>query len=244
MDRHARFEEKRDFLIEWVLEFHYTTPRILCSALGLNRQHQSNFFASLKKSGLFKFIRHPFIRENVIILSHQGRNYAFLLSELAESYSMTESRIIGSNLIHNLNVQQAVISRADLSRPFNFRFDKNVTEISKGKRPDAVYMKNGVWHALEVEITQKSRNRIYAGFLEQIENMKSEHYELVEYIFPSASLMSRYQKRFNDDFWPIVYRDKTGKFKQQIRDGEPVMADARSDKIRQRFSFTTGLPYQ
>ncbi|WP_417536640.1 hypothetical protein [Methylophaga sp.] len=244
MDSRARFIEKRDFLIEWLLEFQYTTPKVLCAALGLERKSQGYFLLSLDKSGLFKIVRSPMIREKVIILSHSGKLQAAMLSEKAESYTMIESRIAHTTLIHSLSIQMAMIQRASMTRPFAFRYDKNITNIATGKRPDAIYDHSGTLHALEVELTQKSSKRVYAGFFEQIENMKAGHYNHVEYVFPSEALMLLYKKRFDEEFWPLFYRDKHGKLKQQVRDGELVTADARSEKIRTRFSFNTEDLYQ
>ncbi len=128
MNKRARFEEKRNFVIHWLLEFQFSTPRVLCNALGLQRQNQGHFFSSLKKLGLFVFVRNPLLNEELLILSYQGKKYAAMLSPKADHYSMSSSRVAASTAIHSLCTQEAVISRCDTSLPFRFRHERFVSD--------------------------------------------------------------------------------------------------------------------
>lgn len=238
MNKHARYEEKRDLLICWILEFQYTTINIFCMVMKLKRTNQSRFILSLKKSGLFHFVKSPLHREEIIILSKLGREYSAMLSPKHESYSMTQSRITSSTLVHSLQIQKSIIRRCDdIKFPFNFFFEKSIHDIEVGKRPDALIDFDGTVTALEIELTQKNNKRIYLGFLEQIENMRQGHYANVEYVFLSDSMTRIYQNKFDAESWPKIERMKVGGIRQHLSAGELVYLEV-PEKIRDRFKFT------
>jgi hypothetical protein len=239
MNKRARFEEKRNFVVLWLLEFQFSTPRVICKAMGLVRENQGHFFSSLKKSGLFSFVRTPLINEEVLILNFQGKQYGAMLSPKAESYGMSSSRVASSTAIHSLCVQVALIERCSTAQPFTFQYERFIHDIEKHKRPDALMDLAGSVVALEVELTQKASKRIYLGYLDHIANMKAGLYSRVEYVFPSASLCAIYQGRFDAPEWPVFHRDKHGKVVRTLDAGEPVTANANSEAIRNRFSFVS-----
>ena len=239
MNKRARFDEKRDFVILWMLEFHVATRSILCGALGIKSKNQNSFFLSLKKSGLFEIVRHPLLSEQFWMLNFQGKQYAARLSEKAERYHATPSRVVNSTTVHTLCVQRAILElRPDgITTPVDFQPERMITTIEQQKRPDALLNEEGDVIALEVELTQKSRSRIYLGFMDHIENMKAQLYERVVYVFPTQALKDTYQRRFDQPQWPVHYRDKYGKIRAQMDGDSQVMANADSEAIRSRFTF-------
>ncbi len=243
MNKRARFEEKRNFVILWLLEFQFSTPKVLCDALGLVRQNQGHFFSSLKKSGLFNFVRSPLINEELLILNYQGKQYAGMLSPKAEDYGMSSSRVVSSTAIHTLCIQKAIIDRCSTALPFCFKHERFIADIDKHKRPDALLDVSGKVIALEVELTQKASKRIYLGFLDHIENMKANLYSQVEYTFPTPELCAIYSRRFDAPTWPVFYRDKHGKVRPRLDGGEQIYANAESEAIRSRFTFSHGAMY-
>lgn len=239
MNKRARFDEKRDFVIHWMLEFHVATRSILCGALGINSKNQNSFFLSLKKSGLFEIVRHPLLKEQLWMLNFQGKQYAARLSEKAERYHATPSRVVNSTTVHTLSVQRAIIDikGAGIALPFDFQSERMITTIEQQKRPDALVTDDQDVLALEVELTQKSRSRIYLGFMDHIENMKAQLYERVLYVFPTQALCDGYKRRFDQPQWPVHFRNKYGKIRAQMDGDSQVMAKADSEAIRSRFRF-------
>ncbi len=238
VDKRARYIEKRNFVLHWLLEFQISTPTIICQAMNLNRVGQGRFFLSLKNTGLFTFFKNPLISGEVIILSFEGKKYSAMLSQKSEYYTATTSRVVSSTTVHNLCVQSAIINRKLSSLPFAFKYERFLMKIDKNKRPDAIYDNKGELVALEVELTQKNSKRIYLAFLEHVALMKEGLYNKVEYVFPTESLCEIYKKRFLQPTWPYFFRDNHGKIKPRLDGGTQLMAEVESDAIRSRFIFT------
>ncbi len=244
MNKRERFAEKRDFVLQWLLEFHYSTAKILSRALGLQRANQSRFFVSLKKSGLVAITTSPFIYEQIYFLSGKGKAFAHMLSEKAEAYAMTATKILATTTIHHLSVQCAVLTRSALTLPFDFQSEWHL-DLPVAKRPDAVLSRGKRVEAIEVELTQKTIPRIYLGFVMHLDNMKQRHYETVEYVFADNGLMQRYQDRFLASEWPLYTANKHGKISPvHNRQGKPATAHADVPEIRERFRFTTERLYR
>lgn len=238
MDSRERFRVKAHFVTEWIMACQFSTPKVLCRALGLKRSSQTNFFSSLQKLGFFTIVQSGLVRENVWILSKDGLRYADIHFCKPDNAYISPSRVVNSTTIHSLSIQVALIQRVSMEQPFSFTFDKFITHLPRGKHPDALYQKNGKTVALEIELIQKSSNRIYLAYLEHIENMKAGHYSSVEYVFPTEALMRIYQRRFNALLWPDCYREKHGSVKHKMNNGKPVMIDMENSRILSLFTFT------
>ena len=238
MNKRERFAEKRDVVLHWLLEFQFSTAKILSRALGLERANQNRFFLSLKKSGLVATTKSPFIYEQIYFLSGKGKEFAHMLSEKAERYVMTATKILASTTIHHLSVQCAVLTRSTLTLRFDCQSEWHL-DMPVSKRPDAIVSRGARMEALEVELTQKTVPRIYLGFLTHLDNIKQHHYDTVEYIFSDEALMQRYQQRFDASVWPLYTANRYGKI-TPVHDhqGIPTTAQADLPQIRERFRFT------
>ena len=244
MNNHERYLEKCQFVVQWLLEFNYSTARVLSHALGLQRASQSRFFVSLRKSRLVQVVQVPFLFEQVYFLSRQGKEMAAMLSDKAERYRMTRTKVLSSMVRHNLSVQCAVISRSALTLPFDFRGELDL-DLPNLKRPDAIISHGTRFVALEVELTQKTLPRIFLGFQTHLENMKAGHYDTVEYIFPDQALQRRYEARFATPDWPLYTSSVRGTITPlKGKDGKPKTARADVPQIQERFQFTHERLYQ
>jgi hypothetical protein len=234
----VRFSEKRDFVLHWLLEFRFSTTKVLCDALGVKRTSQTRFFVSLKKTGLFETVLSPQVNDRIWILSYEGKQFAYLLAaDKAARYRLTKSRIVSSTVIHSLCIQEAIISRGKNQFPFLFRSEQFLDFTSAVKTPDAVFDDDGSLVALEVELTQKNSKRIYLGFVNHVTLMKEGHYSKVDYVFPSEALCNIYKRRFDQPEWPLFFRDKHGVVQPRLDGGKQVYVKADSDVIRSSFSF-------
>lgn len=236
MDKRQRYQEKVDFVIQWLLEFGSSTPSVLCLAMKLNRKNQGHFFLSLKKSGLFATVKNPLIAEEMFLLSAEGKARGATLSEKAEKYWLSPSKVVISTTIHSFSIQKTIAERYDVSLPFGFQSERFIEHIGKQKRPDALVDDGGEIVALEVELTQKSSGRIYLGYRNHLEALKEGLYKRVLYVFPTEALKHSYEKRFNSESWPLFLRDQHGKVRQEIRGGELLEAKI-GDGARTRFEF-------
>lgn len=242
MDKRKRFREKVDFVVLWLLEFGCSTPSLICRAMDLNRANQGRFFLSLKKSGLVKIIKNPLIVEEIYLLSAEGKAHGAFLSEKAEKYWLSPSKVVMSTTVHSFSIQRTIAERWGASLPFQFQSEKFIDYIHQSKRPDALIDDNGLVVALEVELTQKSSNRIFLGFLNHLEALKKDLYQKILYVFPTDALMKSYVKRFDQEQWPKVLKDKNGHVRQEINDGDFVQLQI-GEGARKRFEFVVQEGY-
>lgn len=242
MNKRKRFKDKVDFVVLWLLEFGCSTPSLICRAMDLNRANQGHFFLSLKKSGLVKTVKNPLIVEEIYLLSVEGKAHGAFLSEKAEKYWLSPSKVVMSTTVHSFSIQRAIAERWGVSLPFKFQSEKFIQHIHLSKRPDALIDDNGLVVALEVELTQKSSNRIFLGFLNHLEALKANLYQKILYVFPTEALMKSYVKRFNQEQWPKVIKDKNGHIRQEINDGDFVDLQV-GEGARKRFEFVVQKGY-
>lgn len=242
MNKRARYKEKVDYVIHWLLEFGCSTPSLICLAMRTERNSQGHFFVSLKKSGLVKTVRNPLISEEIYLLSSEGRARGAFLSIKAEKYWFSPSKVVMSTTVHSFSIQRAIAERWSTALPFSFRSERFINNIIQSKRPDALIDDKGSVIALEVELTQKSSSRIYLGYRDHLGALKEGLYQKVLYVFPTEALKQSYEKRFNKELWPMFLRDEHGKIRQETREGELLEAEIR-EGVRERFEFLVQESY-
>jgi hypothetical protein len=244
MTNRSRYQDKRDFVIHWLLEFQWSTPRILSQALGLKRTNQSRFFQLIQRGGLVQTIKSPFIYEHLYYLGKEGKALAQCLSEKAELYAVSKTSVVSGLNIHHLSVQQAVLTRSTLTLPFDFQSEWHL-DLPAASRPDAIVATGHTMTALEVELAQKTAPRIYLGFLTHLNHFKQQYYDRVEYIFSDAALRDRYYSRFSQPQWPMFTRTTKGQIVPLLDgQGKPMQAEAEDPLIRERFTFTHEALYR
>lgn len=244
MTNRGRYQDKRDFVIHWLLEFQWSTPRILSQALGLKRSNQSRFFQVIQRGRLVQTVKSPFIYEHLYYLGKEGKALAHCLSEKAEAYAVTKTSVVSGLNIHHLSVQHAVLTRSTLTLPFDFQSEWHL-DLPATARPDAIVTTGNTMTALEVELAQKTAPRMYVGFLSHLDNIKCGQYDRVEYIFPDAALRDRYQTRFAQPQWPMFTRTSKGQIVPVLdRRGKQMQAEAEDPLIRERFTFTHEALYR
>ncbi len=237
MNNRERFQEKRDFVILWLLEFRYSTKKILAQALGQNVSGMTRFFQRLEQLGVIAKTKSPFVYGHLVYLGRAGKDYAGLLSEKAESYPVTKGSVPGALNVHGLSVQLAVLRRSSLMMPFDFKSEWHL-ELETGSRPDALVTTGTTQTALEIELAQKTQPRIFLAFLTHVQNMRGGHYDRVEYIFSNRALCASYEKLFLEPSWPMYTRSKKGYITRVMESGEAISAKADDPLIRERFTFT------
>ena len=244
MTNRGRYQDKRDFVIHWLLEFQWSTPRILAQALGLKRTNQSRFFQVIQRGGLVQTIKSPFIYEHLYYLGKEGKAFAQCLSEKSESYAVTKTSVVSGLNIHHLSVQQAILTRSTLTLPFDFQSEWHL-DLPATSRPDAIVTTGNTMTALEVELAQKTAPRMYLGFLTHLENIKRQQYDRVEYIFTDEALRDRYHARFSQPQWPMFTRNGKGQILPVLDGhGNQIQAEAEDPLIRERFTFTHEVLYR
>lgn len=236
-DSHARLREKREFVLCWLGEFHYSTRRVLAQALGLNTKGQSGFFRGLEKANLIRMTSVPTISERLILLTPNGLAHARALTPHALVYGTDASKINSSTVIHTLSVQIAALHmQRDIHK---ITHERHLDFASRVKLPDAIIDTDACKIGLEVELTHKNNARIYRAFIDSLQNIKEGQYERVRYVFDRKLLMDHYLKLFKVPAWPVYEREpKSHRLYQVIRNGSPFRIDSTDPRIQSWFEFT------
>jgi len=205
-------DEKMVIVFSWLLEFRFSTPRILTNVLGLSITSTPRFFSGLIKNG---FIR---VLKNV----HTDKERLFMLTQLSVDFlnarefdvsnAVTKSGRLErySMVLHDVGVQRFVFSK--MSTCSEVVWDKNIVDIDSKCRPDALMRKssNGQFVGIEYERWRKNLKRIYSSFVNHSNQMIDGHYKGVYFIFNSESDRIHYQELFNSERWPLFSQHAGG----------------------------------
>ena len=227
-------EEKMTTVLSWLLEFRFSTPRILGSLLDHNK-NTSPFFSSLLKDGFIKqLINVHTNKERLFMLTKQGVDFleareidvsnAATVSSRLERYSM---------ILHDVGVQNFIASKKD--NYLEIIWDKNIVGIDDRSRPDALLkLKNGYWIGLEYERWRKSLARIFTSYVNQAKQITQGKYGGVYFVFNTKIDHDHYVELFEYERWPLFSKDSnTGQLSNNGRFFEPNEVE----NLRQIFKF-------
>ena len=213
-NKRERGEEKKKIIFEWICIFQYSNQAILMELLGLKHPNNSAYFKKLDDSELLQRLTLPTLRNQIFMLS---RNSLSLLTgfEYAGQYSTDPRRVSASLARHNLAVQRSILSRRAL-------WDSVIPERllkERGKKvPDAILIKDNIKTALEIELTLKTKNKIYLAFTDHARAYRDGLYNKVIYVFDNQRVRDTYQAVFDEEAWP-VFRFSQAK-KRYVEDAE------------------------
>lgn len=236
-----RSTEKLNAVLLWLSEFGYSTQSIMSARLGVDPRGQIAFYSRLVKQGYLKTVNVTVIRESLYVMTPYGKDIACGLTESAVTYCTESSRIRSSLVVHSLSVQMAVVRRVKTSDAA-FQGERALGSRFKGKKaPDALVELNGERIAIEAELSYKSIQRIYTGFLSHAKSVfKDKEYGKVVYVFPNALICKSYENKFLEPEWPLYKRDKHGKLKAvknvETKENKTVPVDNQTG-FRESFEF-------
>nr|WP_320116419.1 hypothetical protein [uncultured Desulfuromonas sp.] len=228
---HQRGQEKVEKILLWLVEYQYSTSKILSDVLAVNPDGQRSFFSGLVKQGILQKTAVPTVREGLYLLTVEGKKMAEMVTEKALVYRTEPSRISVAIVRHNLAVQKAVLAR--LSDGIQHTFERFLDFADRDKLPDAVLKDGHIKTALEVELSHKKTARIFRAFLDHVNAIKANHYHIVEYVFPSTTLRDNYRKKFDAEQWPIIEK-RGGLYRESGKIFEPDSIG----NLRERFQFS------
>ena len=206
-------QEKMRIVLDWLLEFRFSSLDLLSRRLGSNIVNSNRFFNSLIEDGFISVFKNAHTNnERFVMLTPRGASY---LEVLGRNIENAETRYIKlgkySTIIHDLCVQYAVLKRLD--KVVEVVWDRNIKEINSAERPDALIRhEKGYWIALEYERWAKERKRIFHSFMAHAKGITEQKYSGVYYVFSDKDAFSYYSNIFNEREWPRYKRvPKTGK---------------------------------
>ena len=205
--------EKLQLVLDWLLEFRFSSFALLAQRLGQTCHTSYKFFRLLRKNGLVQRFTHDYYNhEQYYMLTRAG---AAVLHEagrdIANAWTSPSRLIRYPYIMHDLAVQQAAISRLD-----------NYTEVISEHhivipepfhRPDML-MRNpkNFWLAFEYERSRKQTKRIFISFNNHAQAIINKHYHGTYFLFDRESDMAYYRKLFDSKEWPKYnFNRSTGK---------------------------------
>lgn len=231
----AIHHDKRRLVLNWLLEFRFSSYELLARRIGSTPAKAYPFFRALKRKGLVQEFSNVYTgpqrflmltRTGVGVLDIDGRD---------TSKAMTHPHRLERNahILHDFAVQAAVLKRQDDYD--EVIWDQHIQIPEQFEKPDALLRgPEGYWVALEYERSRKESKRIYIAFRHHAKALLNRHYSGVYYVFDRESHRAYYQTLFAAPEWPEYhYNRKTGKI-------TPTHSDFKPDSVknlRQAFRF-------
>jgi len=216
-------KEKINLVLEWLLEFRFSSVDLLARRLNTDMGNSYRFFNSLVKDGVIMKFKNVHTRNNTyLMLTTTGVSY--LEGEgVCVKNAVTRVSNLGkySNIIHDMAVQEAALKR--IKNYKEIIWDRNIELEGSEEKPDLLLKKdNGTVVALEYERWRKDRKRIFRTFFVHAKRLMNKEYRGVYYVFDKKIDMAYYEKMFNERVWNMYKREKkTGRIQPLNESFEP-----------------------
>ena len=199
----AIYREKQQLVLDWLLEFRFSSFALLAQRLGLTCQSSYKFFRSLRDNGLVQRFTHDhYNHEQYYMLTRAGAVFLHEAGRDSANACTAPSRLIRySYIMHDLAVQQAAIRRLD--NYTELISDHHIVIPEPFHRPDML-MRNpkNFWLAFEYERSRKQTKRIFISFNNHAKAIINKHYHGTYFLFARESDRAYYQKLFDSTEWP------------------------------------------
>lgn len=231
-------DEKTRLILDWLLEFRFSSIDILAARIGQTPTNANRFFNGLLNDGVIQSFKNVHTKnQRYVMIASAGVSY---LEALGRDVSNAVTRVanIGrySQIIHDLSVQAVVLPR--LTSYQEVIWDRHITFATQHDRPDAILRaeKSGsdFWSAIEFERWRKDKKRIFMSFINHAKHFEKKHYAGVYYVFQTEADCSYYKKLFEEKEWPQYERkSKSG----QIKSLESNFIPDTVTNLRKRYVF-------
>jgi len=229
-NRQQRNSEKQFILLDWICQWNLSTRPIIENILVLNSS-LSRWFRGLEKKEIVRVVPQQIVREKVFMLTPLGKTLASSVSEYAASYNTDVSKVNSSLILHNLKTQKVMldIKSKNKDKVLKIIGARNIPilGIEGEKRPDGlIEFENGLQYAIEVELSYKTKERVYRGYNGLVKAIKHTDNPIqgVVWIFENESMKQKYKEWFDSERWPTYYKDKIHRwiFKKNVSIDEPI----------------------
>ena len=205
-------DDKRRLVLDWLLEFRFSSVDLLAQRLGSTTHSSYDFFRSLLKQHLIKEFKNVYTHQaRYLMLAKAGVDLLQVAGrDVAHAHTQTSRLNRYAHLMHDLAVQRAVLKRLD--HYDEVIWDKHINIPEQFEKPDALlHSTKNYWVALEYERWRKEHKRIYLSFMNHARALIKRHYSGVYYLFDREADLVHYQTLFAAQAWPEYhYNRKTG----------------------------------
>ncbi len=206
-------EEKRRLVLDWLLEFQFSSVDLLARRLGLTYQSSYKFFRALLDAQIIQSFKSVYTNQvRYLMLTKAGVDMLQVAGrDVAKAQTQTSRLNRYSHIMHDLAVQRAVLKR--LAHYNEVIWDQHINLPDQFDNPDALlHSPKNYWVALDYERWRKEDKRIYLSFLNHAQALVKRHYSGVYYLFDREPDLVHYQTLFAAAAWPEYhYNRKTGK---------------------------------
>lgn len=227
--------EKIRMVIDWLLEFRFSTFAVLSKRLDQKITTSGGFFRLMVKSGLLTVFSNVHTRnQTYVILTSAAVSYAEADGKDI-SRAVTRVHNLGrySTIVHDISVQEVIVS--NLSNYDEVVWDRNIYLSEHHERPDALLRsKKNYWVAVEYERWRKERRRIYHSFANHFGAIRSSRYSGVYFLFDKEVDMEYYKTLFSSTEWPTFKRKPKTSILIPLA---ATISPDNFDKMRQCFIF-------
>ena len=131
-------EEKRRLVLDWLLEFQFSSVDLLAQRLGLTYQSSYKFFRSLLDDQIIQHFKSVHTNQaRYLMLTKAGVDVLQVAGrDVSRAQTQTSRLNRYSHLMHDLAVQRAVLTR--LAHYDEVMWDKHITLPDQDEKPDAL----------------------------------------------------------------------------------------------------------
>ena len=205
-------EEKLRLVLDWLLEFQFSSVDLLAQRLGLTYQSSYKFFRALLDDQIIQHVKNVHTHQaRYLMLTKAGVDLLQVAGrDVAHAHTQPSRLNRYSHIMHDLAAQRAVLKRLDLYD--EVIWDKHITAPDQYEKPDALmHSPKNYWVALDYERWRKEDKRIYLSFMNHARALIKRHYSGVYYLFDREPDRVYYQTLFAAQAWPEYhYNRKTG----------------------------------
>ena len=230
-------KEKIRIVLDWILEFRFSSIDLLAERIGSSYKKDYNFFNALIENEMCRIFSNIHTgKKRYLMLMKNGLSY--LEENFGRDVSKAETGVetLGkySHVLHDMATQYAVLKRLD--KFDEVIWDRHIDLPEHQEKPDAIlYSPRGYWVALEYERWRKDSKRIYITFYNHFQALSSQLYSGVFYLFDKENDLHYYQKLFAESEWP---RDKREKKEGKIKILDSTFKPDEVKNLRKSFIFS------
>jgi hypothetical protein len=204
-------DDKILLVLDWLLEFRFSTVEILSERIESNSINTNRFFNRLESIGFIKFFSNVHTSgKRFLMLTTSGASF---LEGHGRDISRASTRVqnLGkySQVAHDIGVQKLVLLNIDGYA--EVVWDRHI-DMPKGiDRPDFILRPDtgNYWVAFEYERWRKERKRIYYSLNNHASALTAGVYRGVYFVFQESSDCAYYKKCYEELEWPEFERVKS-----------------------------------
>lgn len=237
-------DDKTLIVLEWLLEFRFSTYDVLSSRIDSNSTNSNRFFRMLVERKMIKSFKSAYATgRKFVMLDLNGIGFLESKGRPVGKAVTRESRLGNySNLMHDIAIQNIVLEAINSRRSEEVHYvevlwDRNIDNLDNDVRPDAMLKTSkGKIVCFEIERFRKELRKVYYKYRLHAESILEGRYNGVFYFFLNKSDKIYYERLAGEDSWPFVVKDKKarGKLTQKTKGYIP---SEKSRTLHKCFSF-------